>query len=39
MAVAQGKSSWIGRFARLTLDALHGNTFRASKLKLLDENE
>jgi tRNA-2-methylthio-N6-dimethylallyladenosine synthase len=36
MAVVPGKSPWIGRFGRLTLASLRGNTFRAAKLQLLD---
>jgi MiaB/RimO family radical SAM methylthiotransferase len=37
MAVAPGKSSWIGRFGKLTLGPLSGNTFRARDLKLLEQ--
>ncbi|MDR0312533.1 MAG: tRNA (N6-isopentenyl adenosine(37)-C2)-methylthiotransferase MiaB [Treponema sp.] len=36
MAVVPGDSSWIGRFGRLTLKSLKGNTFRAGNIQLLD---
>ena len=36
MAVVPGDSSWIGRFGKLTLKSLRGNTFRARDLLLLD---
>jgi tRNA-2-methylthio-N6-dimethylallyladenosine synthase len=36
MAVVPGKASWLGRFGRITLSALRGNTFRAGKIELLD---
>ena len=36
MAVVPGDGSWIGRFGRLRLESLQGNTFRARELRLLD---
>jgi tRNA-2-methylthio-N6-dimethylallyladenosine synthase len=36
MAVVPGHSSWIGRYGRLTLESLKGNTFRAGNIQLLD---
>jgi tRNA-2-methylthio-N6-dimethylallyladenosine synthase len=36
MAVVRGKPSLIGRFAEITLASLHGNTFRAGDLKIIE---
>ncbi|MDR1903536.1 MAG: tRNA (N6-isopentenyl adenosine(37)-C2)-methylthiotransferase MiaB [Treponema sp.] len=35
-AVVRGKHSLIGRFAEITLASLHGNTFRAEGLRIVD---
>jgi tRNA-2-methylthio-N6-dimethylallyladenosine synthase len=36
MAVVPGEASWLGRFGRLRLSELKGNTFRARSITLLD---
>jgi hypothetical protein len=36
MAVVRGNPSLIGRFAEITLESLHGNTFRAGDLRIVD---
>jgi tRNA-2-methylthio-N6-dimethylallyladenosine synthase len=36
MAVVRGKPSLIGCFAEITLESLHGNTFRAGDLRIVD---
>ena len=36
MAVVPGLGSWIGRFGRIKLESLAGNTFRASHAEILD---